>query len=415
MVTVRAISADEWPAFSAVGSRAFGEAQSEAFVEEHRGVVEYDRCFAALGADGGFVGTAAAYSLSLSVPGGELPAAGVTLVGVLPTHRRQGALTEMLRILHDQAAERGEPLAALWAAERPIYGRYGYGHAAPTVSLTVPTAGAGVLAAGAPDPGGHRVELLAADPTATVRLAPLYDGLRAGRGGVPARSAAWWTWYLASTPWPPEIADQPREVAVVVDADGRDAGYVMWRTKSDATDDDVPTSVAHVTEAIAATPAAAAALWTFVLGLDLVATVEIPLRPPDEPLPHLLADGRRVRRLGVDGLWVRLLDVATALAGRGYGVDGRLAIAVSDRSRPDQAGTYRLDVGADGARCTRTGDGSAADLALDVADLGAAYLGGVRFGELALAGRVVERTAGALARADAMFAAAHAPWCPRVF
>lgn len=414
MVRVRAISADEWPAFSAVGSRAFGEPQSDAFVEEHRGVIEYDRCFAALDAGGGFVGTAAAYSLSLSVPGGALPAAGVTLVGVLPTHRRQGALTAMLAVLHDQAAERGEPLGALWAAERPIYGRYGYGHAAPAVSLTVSTARAGALAVGAPDPGGHRVELLAADATATARLAPLYDALCASRGGVPARSEAWWTWYLASTPWPPEVADQPREVAVVVDADGRDAGYVLWRTKSDWTEDDVSNSIAHVSEAVAATPAAGAALWTFMLGLDLVATVEAPLRPPDEPLPHLLADGRRVRRLGVDGLWVRLLDVAAALEGRRYAVDGGLAIAVSDRSRPDQAGTYRLEGGPDGARCVRAGAGSEADLALDVADLGAAYLGGVRFGELALAGRVAG-TAGALARADAMFAAARAPWCPRVF
>jgi predicted acetyltransferase len=53
-----------------------------------------------------------------------------------------------------------------------------------------------------------------------------------------------------------------------------------------------------------------------------------------------------------------------------------------------------------------------ADVVCTVNELGAAYLGGVSFRQLQRAGRVEERTKGALARADAMFGWDPAPWSP---
>ncbi|MGZ3676293.1 MAG: sterol carrier protein domain-containing protein, partial [Ktedonobacterales bacterium] len=133
-----------------------------------------------------------------------------------------------------------------------------------------------------------------------------------------------------------------------------------------------------------------------------------------EPLRWMLADSRRLRvtRL-TDDLWVRLLDIPTALAARRYASTGRVVFEVSDAFRPEQAGRYVLEGGPEGAECRATD--ATADLTLDVVDLGAAYLGGVRFATLARAGGVVAQTPDVLARADAMFASEPAPWCATPF
>jgi predicted acetyltransferase len=115
----------------------------------------------------------------------------------------------------------------------------------------------------------------------------------------------------------------------------------------------------------------------------------------------------------IDDLWARILDVPAALAARRYLTTGRLVFEISDGFRAETAGRYALDASAAGAECTRTDAG--ADLALDIADLGAAYLGGVRFTTMARAGRVRELRPGALRRADALFASDPAPWCGTPF
>src|SRR5437588_3550209 len=113
---------------------AFAEPLSDEHFERHRKTLPLDRFYAAYD-DGVPVGTAADYAFSLTVPGGELAAAGVTWVGVLPSHRRRGILTQMMKRQFDDLHERGEPLAILWASEAAIYGRFGYGISAPTVQL----------------------------------------------------------------------------------------------------------------------------------------------------------------------------------------------------------------------------------------------------------------------------------------
>ena len=108
------------------------------------------------------------------------------------------------------------------------------------------------------------------------------------------------------------------------------------------------------------------------------------------------------------------MDVPSALAARTYGRAGSLVLDVRDGFCAWNAGRWRLDVAEDGhGRAEPTA--VAADLSLDASDLGATYLGTFRFSELARVGRVVEQTAGALLRADAMFAAPRAPWCPTAF
>jgi predicted acetyltransferase len=164
---------------------------------------------------------------------------------------------------------------------------------------------------------------------------------------------------------------------------------------------------------IAASTDAYVALWRHVLGVDLTVRVTAEMRPVDEPLRFLLADSRQPRTRIEDGLWLRLVDVSQALAGRRYGVEGRLVLHVRDRFCPWNDGHYELNGSPDSAECSRCS--SDADLELDVADLAAVYLGGNRLHTLHQAGRIVESRRGAIARADAMFGTDRAPWCPSHF
>src|SRR5437867_1253982 len=98
--------------------------------EVARPQVSVDRTIGAY--DGGrAIGVATSLDFELTVPGGQLPMAGVTWVGVLPTHRRRGVLRELMRLQLEDLRRRGEPLAGLWASESLIYGRFGYGLSVP--------------------------------------------------------------------------------------------------------------------------------------------------------------------------------------------------------------------------------------------------------------------------------------------
>jgi predicted acetyltransferase len=137
-------------------------------------------------------------------------------------------------------------------------------------------------------------------------------------------------------------------------------------------------------------------------------------RPVDEPARWRLADPRRLRTTHIgDQLWVRLLDLPAALRARRYAADGELVLEVTDALRPRNQGRWRLQGGPDGAACEPTG--AEPDLALDVATLGAAYLGGPRLSVLARAGRVAELTPGALGRGDQMLVSEPSPLCTTHF
>ena len=188
------------------------------------------------------------------------------------------------------------------------------------------------------------------------------------------------------------------------ESDGRVDGYVRYRTKD---------GTLIVMELMSVTDAAHAALWRFSFDVDLMASTEAWARPVDDPLPWMLADPRRLKRTPMDGLWVRLVDVPGALSGRTYSVSGRVVLGVRDSFCAWNEGRYELEGGPEGARCRPTD--AEPDVELSAADLAATYLGAVSFTTMSHAGRVEERTAGALRLADAMFATELKPWCPFSF
>jgi predicted acetyltransferase len=363
----------------------------------------------ALGAYDGarLVGGGAAYSFDFTVPGGHVPTAGVTWVGVSPTHRRRGLLRQMMAAQLADVRERGEPLAALWASEGSIYGRFGYGLATLNARLEIERDRA--VLRDTIEPRGQ-MRMVTVDEAA--QLFPrVYDPLCATTPGFFARSAAWWQSDVL-----PDVKafrrGADRKFWLVNERDGAPVGYVMYRVAGDWGDAGT-LSVLQVQELLAIDADALRETWAYVFGHDLIKTIRSRVGPADHPLLLLVTEPRRLTLRVGDGVWLRIVDVAAALAARRYTGSGRLVLEVRDGFMPAFAGRWRLSVEEGTARVEPTKE--AADLALDVTDLGAVYLGGFTFAQLARAGRTTELTGGAQARADALFVTHLRPWCPEIF
>ena len=353
--------------------------------------------------DGRIVGGAGAFPFQLSVPGGTLACAGTTVVGVAPTHRRRGVLRAMMRAHLDDAHERGEPLAALWASEETIYGRFGYGRAAFAGEVNVPKE---YVDYAAPTERAGTVRIVERDE-ALETFPSLWEALARVRPGVFIRSPDWWELRTLDDPPERRQGGGPKRFALL-EVDGAPAAYAIYRHQMDW-EDGVSTGKVVVQEAVAGQAPALAELWRYLLDIDWVATITTWLVPPDHPLFFVLAQTRRTRyRLG-DGLWVRLVDVGAALAGRSYPQDGKVVFEVRDAFCPWNEGRWRLA----GGEASRTD--AEADIALDAGALGAAYLGGIRFAQLAQGGAVQELKPGAIERADGIFRHGLHPWCPEIF
>jgi predicted acetyltransferase len=378
----------------------FGSTPTDDRLERFAAVLPPERMLAAR-IDGAVAGGAGAFPFELTVPGGRIRAAGVTVVGVYPTHRRRGVLRAMMRAQLDHVHEVGEPVAYLWASEETIYGRFGYGLASLAGSFQLPRNRAGFAQPFEPRGGARLVPL----DGALDQIAPVYDAVASETPGMFARSREWWEARVLADP---EFrrGGAGELQCVLVELDGRVEAYALYRLHL-SFDGGLPTGSTNVIEAMGSTPEATREIWRFLLDVDWMESIKAGLLPVDHPLFFLLAEPRRMSfRIG-DALWVRLVDVEAALAARSYAEGQSLVVEATDAFCPWNEGRYRLP---GGERTT-----SPPDLRVDVTTLGSVYLGGFTFAELARALRVEELTAGAIAHADTLFHADRAPWCPEIF
>jgi len=422
---IRPAGPDEFDAIFAVDQQAFhGRPINEKLRTAILRQFEFDRSLVAFDGDTP-VGISGIYSFRLSVPGAMAPVAGVTYIAVLPTYRRQGILSSLIRRQFAHIRDRGEAIAALWASESGIYGRYGYGTATWRAGFRF-RRGEGALGRQAPVAGpGLRLRL--AEPEAVrAELAKVYEAMLPTRPGMFPRDELWWNRVLA-TAHEDQVDGDPLHCLLAEDDSGP-RGYAIYsgtpRWDGQAF---LPDSVLNIRETMATDPAATAALWADLLSRDLTSEFTAGMQPVDDPVLHMLADPRRARLHIGDGLWVRLVDLPRALAQRRYACPVDVVIEVNDPILAANRGTWRLrtetTAGA-GTDSARSGMGLAAvcepdagpgDLALDVSALGAAYLGGTRLGSLAGAGLVTERRGGTLAVLSAAMSWDPAPWCPQIF
>ena len=402
---IRPIAPEEFEAFAIADGSAFGFDINPDQLDDLRPIFEFDRSLATF--DGPeIVSTTAIFSFDLTVPGGALPTAGVTWVSVKPTHRRRGLLAGMMRQQLSDVRDKGEPLAALWASESIIYGRFGYGLAAEGVEVKVDrqrTAFAHQM------PACGRTRLLSREEALSTWPA-VYDKLLVTQPGMYSRSEAWWKHHTLGARERSRSGFSTR-FYVQYEEEHRPLGYARYRIKGDDRDGS-PDGLLAIQELIATTDAAYAALWQYLFGVDLVSAITARWRPVDEPLLWMVADPRRFVRRPQDALWLRLVDIPAALEGRHYAEEGRLVLDVRDKFCAWNEGRYELEAGPDGARCQLSD--AEPDIVLDVADLAAVYLGGARLQTLRSAGRV-EGDWETLRRADAIFSWHPLPWCPEVF
>jgi predicted acetyltransferase len=406
---VRPLEADDWHRYLHSLSTAFGgefRPDDTDSIEQRASVTEFDRTLTAV-EDGQIVSTASAFTFELTVPGGVLPMAGVTHVGVQPTHRRRGILRSVMQRQLSDVREAGEPLAGLWASESVIYGRFGYGLAATATNFTIDREHTRL--ARATEPNG-RFRLVTREDA--LRDWPaLYDRVRVHYPGFYTRSEAWWANHRFRAISEGEKGGRSLFWAQY-ERGGSIEAYVAYTLKGGDDDFALPAGTLEVRELIASDAEAEAAMWQYLFGVDLVKQIRGWLRPSDDPLFYMLADPRRLRQTIGDSLWLRIVDVERSLPGRRYAVEGRLVFEVRDEFCSWAAGRYVLDGGPEGATCRRTD--AEAEITLSAADLGAVYLGGPSFDMLRRAGRV-EGSDTAVRNADTLFAWRPAPWCPEVF
>ena len=348
------------------------------------------------------------------VPGGTLPAAGLTWVSVHPQHRRRGLARAMVGAHLARTAVRGEPLSVLFASEPTIYGRFGYAPASRHVTLRLSH---GQELRGVPGTDELQVHIETADPAQHGPVVgSLHDAVT--RPGWARRE----THALATGVFADDLShpsgdaasgSEPLRIAWVSDTAGNPRAYALFTRKMHATARWHPDGTVKVREAVALDGAAARALWAFLIDLDLMGSVITPMLAVDDPLLTLLADPRAAERTSVDNVWVRLVDLPAALRGRAYAAGVDVVLEVTDDQLPANSGRWRLTAGPDGTEVTPST--ASPDLALGTAELASAYLGGVSLASLGAAGLVQEETPGALAACSTAFGWPEAPVTSWIF
>jgi predicted acetyltransferase len=414
-ISVQPLSLSDRDALVALDQSAFAFDPRVFDLEADTAWVEWDRAFGAR-RDDALAGIYVVYSFGLGVPGSpprvvtQIPMAALTWVAVHPDHRRRGVLSQLIHHHLDgvHADDRGETISGLFASEAPIYGRFGYGVAT--------SARRRVLKAKAPlraprQTGDVTTRFETVDPAVHRTIVQrVYDADSQQRPGSTVRPAAHGERHLADPDTRRPGGAEPLKI-IVAERDGAPTGYAMIR-RTASWGDWQPEGKVQVVDFHALDPQTGYALWRRALDFDLMAEVITPWLPYDDPL-LVWAEEAVVQSKPPISLWIRIVDLPGALTSRGYAGDVDVVFDVSDALCPWNAGRWHLAAGPDGASCERAS--GPADLALDVRELGSAYLGGVTIESLARAGLVDELPPGALAAASAAFRSAVLPATPYMF
>ncbi|MET0998583.1 MAG: GNAT family N-acetyltransferase [Marmoricola sp.] len=404
------VTAPTFTEFHRAISRGFQEPSRPEMLELDRQVFDSSRMFG-FKVGRRWVSTCGDFERQLTVPGGAaVPTAAVTVVTVHPPYRRRGLLTAMMKHQLEQVAKRGEPLAALWASESLIYGRFGYGPATTRAVLSGTNRRLSFL------PG---VETTGSVDEVTreefQKVAPgLHESMRPDRPGTMVRGADEWEFAIFDQEFARHGASEIRYV-LHYDAAGDADGFATYRFKEGG--DEEPEGEVRIKDVWAEEPAAHASIWRYLLDLDLARTFRWWSAPTDEPLRHLVTDARAVGTSLTDNLYLRIADVQAALAARKYAAGVDLVIEVDDPLLPGNTGRYRIvtDGDPEGSSADVTRVTSAPDISLGILELGTIYLGGVRLADLHRVRRVTEHTPGAVGAASTAFGWHRAPWCPDMF
>ncbi len=373
--------------------------EDTAFMREHR--VEIDRLLVCM--DGETIaGSGGADSFDMTLPGGtQVPVAGVAYITTAATHRRRGIQRAIMQRIHDDARERGDVAAILWASQSHLYGRYGYGNSIPMNNWHIDLR----HAAFAHSPSWTGRYAKAERDDAIPLMTAAYERARVHRTGMITRTPKRWLYEIHP--------EKTKDEFFILYLEGDDAlGYARYTIEKDPEDEFRGTM--RVVEAVASTDAAHAAIWRFLLDQELVDDLKAHVRPVDDQLVWMLAEPRRLRRNLTDAIWMKLLDIPAMLEKRTYCVEGTLKLQVFD-AETKQSRNLRLECGPEGAVCRTTNQ--APDLIMKESELASIYFGAAECSLLTDLGLVDQRdkSSNAALRADAIFRTSPAAWNPYHF
>jgi predicted acetyltransferase len=397
------LTAADLPDILELDTSAFGWDVAQSFLDElivpmlelHRFVGARDPA-----AGNELVAQGCIFSKQLTFPGGSVhPVAAVSWVAVKAGWRRRGLLrgvmTAQLHGLHDDGAE---PIAILTASEAALYGRYGYGQAINRCQLT-----AAHGSAFRPGVSTEPVREVRAERAHSI-VPPLYSRIARTRPGYLARSEVIWKQRFSDNELFRKEASKKRW-AIHQD------GFAAYRI-TPGWNDRGPNFALQVDEICAATPVAFASLWRFLLDLDLTREISYEQGWLDDPLSALLLDPRAVSRTVRDHVWLRIVDLDRVIGLRGYGAEANVVVEITDSFCPWNAGTWMLELSETEGKAVPTN--AAAEVTVDVRDLGACFFGGTPLARLVTAG-LVAGDPSALREFGAALATPAAPWCPEGF
>ena len=402
----RSVNDDERTAYFNAVARGFGSDppdDDQAAIDRFWALMPLERSVAAF--DGNeIVGTLGDFALQLTVPGGAAIAmAGTTEVTVRPTHRRRGILREMMQRHLAMAAERGEPVAGLWASEAAIYGRFGFGLATELHEIEFDSR----LVEFPPVADDLRTEMV--DPADVIDVvAPFWSSVAPRWAGYVDRGEPRWRDILADPERFRGGATKSRHV--VVRRGDQVVGYAAYR-QNRRWEASVPKGTVVVQALVAADMHAHRALWHHVTHVDLFPNVEFWDAPVDDPIVWETSNPRVVKRILTDALYVRILDVIASLTARRYERDGEIVLGIND-GLGYAAGAFALRV--DGGVATVETSNATPDVEMDVRELGALYLGRNAASALRASG-LIHGSDDAVLRCSQLFQTAQAPWCPEMF
>lgn len=403
---LRAITDDEVSEFRTTITRGFGGSYRPEGDQRFRSLMPLDRTVAAIH-DGRIVGTLGDFPLQLTVPGGaQVAIAGTTMVTVDPLHTRRGVLRSMLTRHLDSAVERGEPIAALWASEAAIYGRFGFGLASEAYRTAIDGRDL-ALPAAVGDPNDYSYRELAGNDIVEI-VGGYWSSVATQRAGFIDRSEARWSDIAADPEWMRDGGAPARHVVAL--RHDTVVGYVHYKLNSKWTDF-VADGTVEVSTLVASDADAAIALWRHVAAIDLFPHIDYWNAALDDPLPYVAVDSRAVKRRVIDALYVRILDVPASLAARRYEHDGSIVLQVNDEL--GYAGT-RVDLAVTNGVPVVAETDAPADVTLDVRELGALFLGRSCAQLYAGTGAIAGEPA-AVRLLGQLFATQRPPWCGEMF
>lgn len=333
--------------------------------------------------------------------GRQLDARLVTSVTVRGTHRRKGLLRGLITADLAAAKDEGLAVAALTVSEGAIYGRFGFGVATTERSITVDTGPRFRISWEATG----TVEV--AEAAVLLELAPqVFSRVHRHTPGSIGRQE-FYRLLASGTIGRDGLPDATVRCALHYDAAGAVDGYVSYRFKGW----DIKPYTMEIVDLVAATDAAYLELWQYLGSIDLIERIIWEEAPVEDPLTWALQDPRCIESSVVrDMLWLRILDARAALAARQYAAGGRLVLEIRD-ALGFASGLWVVESDDGAAAVAEAPSGTTPDLSMDVADLGAMFLGAVSPVTLSAAGRIREHTPGAAATAGRMFAVERPAHC----